>query len=74
MIKLLKSGKYALEGVRVVEMVAGEVKDFGPVENCRLVEINWAEWHKKAAPVEDMEVPPTTEYVGRRGPGRPPKA
>ena len=72
MIKLLKSGLWALEGMHVVEMVANTECDFGPAENCLLVEKGWAEWAvKKAYPV-DLEVPPTTEYVGRR-PGRPPK-
>ena len=69
MIKLLKSGLWALEGMHVVEMVANTECDFGPAENCLLVEKGWAEWVvvKKAEPVA-AEV----DFAVRR-PGRPPK-
>lgn len=46
MIKLLKSGRWALEGVNVVEMVEGVEGNFGSSENCKLVDAGWAEWVK----------------------------
>lgn len=46
MIKLLKSGNWALEGVNVVEMVEGAEDSFGSAENCKLVDAGWAEWVK----------------------------
>jgi hypothetical protein len=49
MIKILKSGSWALEGVNVVEMVAGTEGNFGSSENCKLVEAGWAEWAKSKA-------------------------
>lgn len=71
MIKLLKSGQYALEGVNVVDMVAGQVVDFGPKENCNLVEIKWAQWHKEEAKTAEKDEPQEFE---KRRPGRPAKA
>lgn len=53
MIKLLKTGNWALEGVHVVEVVEGEVKSFGSVENCKLVDAGWAEWAEVPKAVED---------------------
>lgn len=44
MIKLLKSGSWAIEGTNVVEMVEGFEGSFGPVENCKLVDAGWAKW------------------------------
>lgn len=49
MIKLLKSGNWALEGVNVVEMIEGVEQDFGSMENCKLVDAGWAEWVKAPA-------------------------
>lgn len=65
MIKLLKSGPWALEGVHVVDMVAGVEKDFGSNENCKLVQAGWAEWLpvKTAESVKESDEP--------RRPGRP---
>lgn len=56
MIKLLKSGNWALEGVNVVEMVAGTEGNFGSSENCKLVDAGWAEWAKVEAPKVAEEV------------------
>lgn len=64
MIKLLKSGNWALEGVHVVEVVEGEVKSFGSVENCKLVDAGWAEWAK-------VEEPKTTVAEKLRSNQRP---
>lgn len=50
MVKLLKSGSWALEGTNVVEMAEGEEKSFGPVEDFKLVESGWADWVKVEAP------------------------
>lgn len=56
MIKLLKSGNWALEGVNVVEMVEGVEQNFGSAENCKLVDAGWAEWVKVEAPKAVEEV------------------
>lgn len=50
MIKLLKSGSWALDGTNVVEMVEGTEGNFGSMENCKLVDAGWAEWVKAEAP------------------------
>lgn len=50
MVKLLKSGSWALEGLHVVEMVEDTEQSFGPVEDFKLVEAGWAEWKKTEAP------------------------
>lgn len=52
MIKILKSGNWALGGLQVVEVVEGTEQTFGPVEDCQLVADGWAEWAKaeKAEP------------------------
>lgn len=52
MIKLLKSGDWALEGTRLVEMTAGEETTFGPTSDFELVQAGWAEWVKAEAPAE----------------------
>lgn len=57
MIKILKSGNWALEGVNVVEMVAGTEGNFGSSENCKLVEAGWAEWAKIAKAAEELRKP-----------------
>lgn len=69
MIKLLKSGNWALEGTRVVEMVEGSEKSFGPVEDFKLVAAGWAEWVKTLVPKSEVFV----EEQAPRRPGRPPK-
>lgn len=56
MIKLLKSGNWALEGVNVVEMIEGVEQNFGSAENCKLVDAGWAEWKKVEAPKVAEEV------------------
>lgn len=53
MIKLLKSGNWALDGTNVVEMVEGTEGNFGSVENCKLVDAGWAEWAEAPKAVED---------------------
>jgi hypothetical protein len=52
MIKLLKSGNWALEGVHVVELVAGEVLHFSADEEFKMVDAGWAEWAKAEVPAE----------------------
>jgi len=46
MIKLLRSGNWALEGREVVALAEGEEKSFGPSNDFALVEAEWAEWVK----------------------------
>ena len=67
MVKLKKSGLWALEGVHVVEMVAGTEESYGPSEDFKLVQSGWAEW----VPVKAAE--PVKESVSEepRRPGRP---
>lgn len=50
MIKILKSGTWALGGTQVVEMVEGDKKSFGPVDDFNLVDAGWAEWSKTEKP------------------------
>lgn len=57
MVKILKSGSWALEGVHVVELVEGEEKSFGSLENCKLVDAGWAEWAKIAQAAEELRKP-----------------
>lgn len=58
LIKMLKSGDYALRGVDIVTLEAGELRDFGHAENSVMVEDGWAEWHQeKAKEVEAEEAP-----------------
>lgn len=71
MVKLTKSGLWALQGVHVVEMTADDVKDFGAVDNCALVAAGWAEWVKVLVPKHEVFV--EAPDVVRRGPGRPAK-
>ena len=52
MIKLLKSGSWALEGVHVVEVAEGEVLHFSADEEFKMVEAGWAEWAKPEVPAE----------------------
>lgn len=59
MIKLLKSGSWALEGVNVVDMVEGTEGNFGSSENCKLVDAGWAEW-VKTEPKAKVEAPSET--------------
>jgi hypothetical protein len=59
MIKLLKSGSWALEGVNVVDMVEGTEGNFGSSENCKLVDAGWAEW-VKAEPKAKVDAPSET--------------
>lgn len=58
MVKLLKSGSWALEGTRVVEMIEGEEQSFGAAEDFKLVADGWAEWVKAdvAVPVSDDSI------------------
>ena len=76
MIKLLKSGSWALEGVHIVEMVEGVKQSFGPAEDFKLVEAGWAEWVKADHKVEvssEAEVDTTAEPQAEE-PARKPKA
>lgn len=71
MIKLLKSGNWALEGVNVVEMLEGAEQTFGPVEDCKLVDAGWAEW-VKAEKADDSSMTAgagETQVVKARKPG-----
>lgn len=58
MIKILKSGNWALGGTEVVEVVEGAEQTFGPVEDCQLVADGWAEWIKAEAPKAEAEAEP----------------
>lgn len=53
MIKLLKSGSWALEGTRVAEMTVGEEATFGPASDFELVQAGWAEWVKVEPKAEE---------------------
>lgn len=44
MIKILKTGSWALGGTQVVELTAGVEKSFGPADDCEIVGAGWAEW------------------------------
>jgi len=57
MIKLLKTGNWALEGREVVEMTEGEEKSFGPTNDCELVQAGWAEWVKPKVQYENKGKP-----------------
>ncbi len=46
MIKILKSGNWALGGTQVVELVSGDEKSFGAADDFDIVEAGWAEWVK----------------------------
>jgi len=46
MIKILKSGNWALGGTQVVELVEGDEKSFGAADDFAIVEAGWAEWVK----------------------------
>ena len=52
MIKILKSGNWALEGVHVVEVAEGEVLHFSADEEFKMVEAGWAQWAKAEVPAE----------------------
>jgi len=52
MIKILKSGNWALEGVHVVEVAEGEVLHFSADEEFKMVEAGWAEWAQPEATAE----------------------
>lgn len=55
MVKILKTGNWAFEGLHVAEVVEGATGDFGSVENCKLVDAGWAEWVKAEAPKTEAE-------------------
>lgn len=52
MIKLLKTGNWALGGTQVVEMTAGVETSFGPANDFELVQAGWAEWVKTEVQAE----------------------
>lgn len=52
MIKLLRSGSWALEGVHVVELAEGEVLHFSADEEFKMVEAGWAQWAQAEVPAE----------------------
>ncbi len=56
MIKIIKSGAWALGGTQVVELTEGEEWIFGAADECSLVEAGWAEW-VKAEPNVEVEAP-----------------
>lgn len=53
MIKLLKSGNWALGGTQIVEMTEGAETSFGPASDFELVKSGWAEWIKVELPAEE---------------------
>lgn len=57
MIKLLKSGQWALEGLKVVEVVEGEEKTFGAQSDVELVQAGWAEWVQAEKPETAPKAP-----------------
>ena len=57
MIKILKSGSWALGGTQVVELTEGEEVSFGSTDNCEIVESGWAEWAKIAEVAEELRKP-----------------
>lgn len=57
MIKILKSGNWALGGTQVVELVEGDEKSFGAADDFSIVEAGWAEW-VKTEPKAKAEVQP----------------
>lgn len=46
-IKILKTGKWALQGIKVVSLKEGSILDFGAKDNDDLVTKGWAEYHKE---------------------------
>ena len=59
MIKILKSGNWALGGTQVVGLVEGEEWSFGAADDFKLVEAGWAKW-VKAEPKAKTEAQPET--------------
>jgi len=57
MIKILKSGTWALGGTQIVELVEDEEKSFGPADDFALVEAGRAEWVAVKQPVEPEPEP-----------------
>lgn len=57
MIKLLKSGKWALQGTEPVDLTKGDTADFGAENNVDLVNAGWARWTKKAEEAVTAESP-----------------
>lgn len=57
MIKLLKSGKWALQGTEPVDLTKGDTADFGAENNVDLVNAGWARWAKKAEETVTAESP-----------------
>ncbi len=57
MIKILKSGSWALGGTQVVELTEGEEVSFGSANNCEIVDSGWAEWAKIAEAAEELRKP-----------------
>lgn len=53
MIKILKSGAWALGGTQIVDLVEGDEKSFGPADDFALVEAGRAEWVKVKAKAEE---------------------
>jgi hypothetical protein len=53
MVRLLKSGEWAVEGHSVKELTKGKTVDFGPKENADLVSAGWAEHVEPEPAAED---------------------
>ncbi len=57
MIKILKSGSWALGGTQVVELTAGVEKSFGPADDCEIVGAGWAAWAEVKKVDAEAEAP-----------------
>lgn len=49
MIKILKSGKFALDGINIVKLEEGKTESFELAEEKLLVDVGWAEYCKDDA-------------------------
>ena len=58
MIKILKSGSWALGGTQVVELTEGEEVSFGAVDDYQIVGAGWAEWAAPKKTEVDAESAP----------------
>lgn len=58
MIKILKSGSWALGGTQVVELTEGEEVSFGAVDDYQIVGAGWAEWAVTKKAEVDAEAAP----------------
>lgn len=58
MIKILKTGSWALSGILLVDLAEGEEVNFGAADEYAIVDAGWAEWcEPKKAEVETEATP-----------------